>query len=59
MVPALSPWFRLWPVGRPRGLFESEPATRTYVVTGIHHEQLKVSEPYPVDIDLTETHARG
>lgn len=34
-------------------VFELEPATRTYAVTGIHHEQLKVTVPFTVDIDLT------
>lgn len=34
-------------------VFELEPASRTYAVTGIHHERLKVSQPFPVDLDLT------
>lgn len=34
-------------------VFELEPATRTYAVTGIHHDRLKVSVPFPIDIDLT------
>ncbi|URN12745.1 Uma2 family endonuclease [Streptomyces radiopugnans] len=34
-------------------VFELEPATRTYAVTGIHHERLKTDVPFPVDIDLT------
>ncbi|MEU1616252.1 Uma2 family endonuclease [Streptomyces sp. NPDC005722] len=34
-------------------VFELEPATGTYVATGIHHERLKVSVPFAVDIDLS------
>lgn len=34
-------------------VFELEPATRTYAVTGIHHDRLKVSVPFTVDIDLS------
>ena len=34
-------------------VFELEPATRTYAVTGIHREQLKLTVPFGVDIDLT------
>ncbi|MFH0243181.1 Uma2 family endonuclease [Streptomyces sp. HK10] len=34
-------------------VFELEPATRTYAVTGIHHDRLKTDVPFPVDIDLT------
>lgn len=47
-----------WRVEEARGLpvvyvFELEPARRTYAVTGIYHEQLKVAVPFPVEIDLT------
>lgn len=35
-------------------VFELDPATRTYAVTGIHHDRLKVGVPFTVDIDLTE-----
>jgi Uma2 family endonuclease len=34
--------------------FELDPATGVYVVTGIHHERLKLSVPFTIDIDLTE-----
>lgn len=34
--------------------FELEPATRVYAPTGVWHEQLKVTVPFPVDIDLSE-----
>lgn len=33
---------------------ELDPATRTYTVTGIHHDQLKLTVPFGIDIDLTE-----
>ncbi|MFD4911017.1 Uma2 family endonuclease [Kitasatospora purpeofusca] len=33
--------------------YEIDPATRLYGLTGIHHKQLKVDRPFPVDIDLT------
>ncbi|HEX5566029.1 MAG TPA: Uma2 family endonuclease [Streptomyces sp.] len=39
-------------------VFELEPATRTYAVTGIHHDRLKLAVPFPVDIDLTEVERR-
>lgn len=32
---------------------EREPATGAYVATGIHHDGLKVSVPFAVDIDLS------
>ncbi|MGP3945368.1 MULTISPECIES: Uma2 family endonuclease [Streptomyces] len=35
-------------------VFELDPVTRTYVPTSIHHDQLKVSVPFTIDIDLTE-----
>lgn len=35
-------------------VFELEPAARTYAPTGIHHEQLKLTVPFALDIDLTE-----
>ncbi|MDH6131873.1 Uma2 family endonuclease [Kitasatospora sp. MAA4] len=34
-------------------VFELEPATSTYVVTGIHHDRLKTGVPFTIDIDLT------
>ncbi|MFF7589907.1 Uma2 family endonuclease [Kitasatospora purpeofusca] len=33
--------------------YEIDPATRLYGLTGIHHKQLKLDRPFPVDIDLT------
>ncbi|MEU9606236.1 Uma2 family endonuclease [Streptomyces sp. NPDC048057] len=35
-------------------VYELDPATHTYAVTGIHHKQLKLDRPFPVDIDLTD-----
>ncbi|GAB3122839.1 hypothetical protein GCM10027160_42350 [Streptomyces calidiresistens] len=29
-----------------------DPATGSYVPTGVHHERLKVDVSFPVDIDL-------
>jgi Uma2 family endonuclease len=34
-------------------VFELEPATGTYVPTGIFHDRLKVFVPFPIDLDLT------
>ncbi|MBB4932137.1 Uma2 family endonuclease [Lipingzhangella halophila] len=33
--------------------YELAPASAAYVPTGIHHDRLRVSAPYTVDIDLT------
>ncbi len=33
--------------------YEIDPATGLYGLTGIHHKQLKLDRPFPVDIDLT------
>ncbi|MFD3873738.1 Uma2 family endonuclease [Streptomyces sp. NPDC058623] len=34
-------------------VYELDPATQKYVATGIFHDRLKVSVPFPVDLDLT------
>ncbi|MFE3765664.1 Uma2 family endonuclease [Streptomyces sp. NPDC059104] len=34
-------------------VYELDPATEKYVATGIFHDRLKVSVPFPVDLDLT------
>jgi Uma2 family endonuclease len=34
-------------------VYELDPATRAYAVTGIHHDQLKLAVPFDIDIDLT------
>ena len=35
-------------------VYELDATTMVYAVTGIHHDQLKLSVPFRVDIDLTE-----
>ncbi|TYB64026.1 Uma2 family endonuclease [Nonomuraea sp. PA05] len=35
-------------------VFELDPVTRSYVPTGVHHDRLKLTVPFDVDIDLTE-----
>src|SRR5690606_15346182 len=35
-------------------IYEIDPATKTYFLTGIHHARLTASAPFPVDIDLAE-----
>lgn len=35
-------------------VYELDPATGSYAVTGIHHDRLQVTVPFPVDIDLAE-----
>jgi len=34
-------------------VYELDPATKSYVVTGIYHDRLKLSVPFDIDIDLT------
>ncbi|MET9026049.1 Uma2 family endonuclease [Nocardia sp. NPDC004168] len=36
-------------------VYELDPATKTYALTGIHHDRLKLTVPFDLDIDLTET----
>ncbi|MFH8513894.1 hypothetical protein ACH4CE_01850 [Streptomyces gelaticus] len=33
--------------------YECDAVTKTYVSTGVHHDRLKLSDPYDIDIDLT------
>ncbi|MEV3893982.1 Uma2 family endonuclease [Streptomyces anulatus] len=33
--------------------YELDPVNKTYVSTGVHHDRLKLSAPYDIDIDLT------
>lgn len=33
--------------------YELDPVNKTYVSTGVHHDRLKLSSPYDIDIDLT------
>ena len=49
----------LWRVegncGRPTVyVYELDPASRAYALSGIHHDRLKVTVPFDIDIDLTE-----
>jgi Uma2 family endonuclease len=39
-------------------VYELDRATGAYVATGIHHDRLKVSVPFPMDIDLTRLSRR-
>ncbi|MFE7463988.1 Uma2 family endonuclease [Streptomyces sp. NPDC057499] len=39
-------------------VFELEPSTGAYTSTGIFHDRMKVSVPFPVDLDLTAITAR-
>ncbi|MET9256666.1 Uma2 family endonuclease [Streptomyces sp. NPDC003717] len=34
-------------------VYEHDAVTGTYALTGIHHDHLKISVPYDIDIDLT------
>jgi Uma2 family endonuclease len=35
-------------------VYELDPLTKAYVHTGMYRDRVKVDQPYPVDIDLTE-----
>ncbi|MFJ2475693.1 Uma2 family endonuclease [Streptomyces sp. NPDC087659] len=39
-------------------VYELDPATNAYAVTGTHHNRLKVDVPYPVEVDLTAVDRR-
>ncbi|MEV2223111.1 Uma2 family endonuclease [Nocardia vinacea] len=39
--------------------YELDPGTRTYGLVGIFHDRLKISVPFPIDIDLTSIGRRG
>lgn len=52
-----------WRVEENNGLpvvyvYELDPATKTYVPAGIYHNQLELTEPFPITIDLTATNRR-
>jgi Uma2 family endonuclease len=52
-----------WRVEERNGLpvvyvYELDPASTAYVPTGIHHNQLKLTVPFPTDIDLTAINRR-
>ncbi|WP_325098757.1 hypothetical protein [Nocardia gipuzkoensis] len=36
-------------------VYELDPATKAYALTGIHHDRLKLTVPFDMDIDLTDT----
>ncbi|MFD5428553.1 Uma2 family endonuclease [Streptomyces sp. NPDC127084] len=40
-------------------VYELDPATVSYGLTGIHHKQLTLDRPFPIDIDLTAIGRRG
>ncbi|GIH69818.1 Uma2 family endonuclease [Sphaerimonospora thailandensis] len=41
--------------GRPTVyVYELDPATKAYALTGIHHDRLKLTLPFDIDLDLTE-----
>ncbi|MBB3733662.1 Uma2 family endonuclease [Nonomuraea dietziae] len=35
-------------------VYELDPATRGYALSGIHHDRLKLTVPFDVDLDLSE-----
>jgi Uma2 family endonuclease len=40
-------------------VYELDSVTHSYVATGVHRDRLKVSVPFPIDIDLTEVESFG
>lgn len=40
-------------------LYERDPATECFSLTGIHHDQLKTTAPFTIDIDLTSVGKRS
>lgn len=38
--------------------YELDASTRSYHLTGIHHQRLRLTTPFPVDIDLTQVNRR-
>ncbi|MEV5377219.1 Uma2 family endonuclease [Streptomyces nondiastaticus] len=52
-----------WRVEENEGLpvvyvYELDPATSSYCLSGIHHEKLKLTVPFDITIDLTALHRR-
>lgn len=52
-----------WRVEENEGLpvvyvYELDPATSTYLLTGIHHDRLKLTTPFAITIDLTAVNRR-
>lgn len=33
--------------------YELDPVNKSYTSTGVHHDRLKLSSPYDIDVDLT------
>ncbi|GAA2266745.1 hypothetical protein GCM10010145_36490 [Streptomyces ruber] len=33
--------------------YEIDPVNKVYALTGIHHDRLKLTAPYDIDIDIT------
>ena len=33
--------------------YEIDPVNKTYALTGIHHDHLKLTAPYDIDVDIT------
>ncbi|MFI6289432.1 Uma2 family endonuclease [Streptomyces sp. NPDC051018] len=53
----------LWRVEENDGLpivyvYELDPSTESYVPNGIHHDRLKLTAPFDIDIDLTAVNRR-
>ncbi|MDP9951590.1 MULTISPECIES: Uma2 family endonuclease [Streptomyces] len=40
-------------------VYELDPATRAYTPTGIHHQKMNLSVPFPIDVDLGDLYRRG
>ena len=40
-------------------VYELDRATRAYLLTGIHHDRLKLTVPFDIEIDLTAVGKRG
>jgi hypothetical protein len=39
-------------------VYELDPATRSYALTGIHHDKLDLTVPFPLTVDLTAVRRR-
>ncbi|MCM2387991.1 hypothetical protein [Streptomyces albipurpureus] len=39
-------------------VYELDRATRACGITGIHHKQLRIDRPFPLDVDLTSVGQR-
>jgi hypothetical protein len=34
-------------------VYELDPVTKAYTLTGIHHDRLRTGVPFPVDVDIS------